>query len=125
MKTRTTTFAITKQVRLFCASILLLGASAVCADPAAVIDDFGCGAWIPDYDGSHLGWVTTTESHKVITDKGVRILTCHFDHEFDLAYATGDQGFLCGISGIPTSKSKMIATPGGKATLVCKINGNE
>ena len=121
-----------KQVKLICASILMLGASAVYAEPAAeaaaVIDDFLCNTRISDGNGGYLYFSTTEESHKVITDKGVRILTCHFDHTYELPNAIGAQGFLCGISSdsglMVTSNSKLIVAPGGRATLLCKINGN-
>lgn len=130
MKTCTKSFVIVKQIRLLCVSILMLGASVVYADPAAIIDDFGCGTFVLDENGDTLGWVSTdTESHKVITGSGVAILTCHFDHAFDLPYATGSQGFLCGISTssgvVVTSDTKNLATPGGRVTLVCKFNGGQ
>ena len=132
MNTRTKSFAIVNQVKLLCASILILGASAAYSNPAAVIDEFNCVSFFPDGNGG-LDYTflisTTTEAHKVITDKGVNILSCHFDHEEDLPYAIGAQGFLCGIKVgevlLVTSDSKMLAAPGGRATLVCKINGDE
>lgn len=132
MKTCTKPFAIVKQVRCLCASILILGASAVYANPATVIDEFTCGAYFPNETGGLTDIVlyTTTQRHKVITDKGVNVLSCHFDHDEELTFAIGAQGFLCGItdgSGIMlvTRNSMMLAAPGGRATLVCKINGDE
>jgi hypothetical protein len=122
MRKCTKSFVIVKQVKLICASILLLGASFAFADPAAVIDDFSCSYRISDENGGWIYFSTTDQSHKVITDSGVRILTCHFDHDLDLPYAIGYQGFVCGISGKLTSDSKFLATPGGQATLVCKFN---
>ena len=119
-----------KRVKFICASVLMLVASAVYADPAAVIDGDECRASIPDEIGGLFpGTVFATDSHKVITGKGVVILTCHFDHDKVLEQATAAQGFLCGISleGEPyalTNDSKMFAAPGGKATMVCKINGD-
>ena len=133
MNTRTKSFAIVNQVKLLCASILILGASAAYSNPAAVIDEFKCSSFFPDGNGG-LDYSflisTTTEAHKVITDKGVNILSCHFDHEEDLPYARGAQGFVCGIRNgegflLLTTDSKMLAAPGGRATLVCKINGDE
>ena len=125
MKKVTKSFVIVKQVKLICASILLLGASVAFADSAAVIDDFLCDIRVYDENGGYITFSTTDQSHKVITDSGVRILTCHFDHDLDLPYAIGDQEFLCGIKVDEvvelTSDSKFLATPGGQATLVCKI----
>ena len=97
------------------------------ADPAAVYDEFECTGFIPDSDGSFLGYVYTTNSHKVFTDNGVTKVSCHFDHNFELPYATGAQGFACGIINPETgladmaTDSKMLATPGGKATLNCQV----
>jgi hypothetical protein len=128
MKTCAKSSFFVKQVKLICASILMLGASAVYAEPAAVIDDFFCQTELSDGNGGSLYFSTTNESHKVITDKGVRILTCHFDHTYVLTDAIGAQGFLCGISsdsGLKlTSNSKLLVAPGGRATLLCKINGD-
>jgi hypothetical protein len=99
------------------------------AEPAVVVDDFGCGGFVPNPDTEDgfppLAFLSTTESHAVLTKSGVNILTCHFDHLVDLPYATGARGFLCGTVFGVTDDTKMIATPGGKATLVCKINGQD
>ena len=103
-------------------AILLLCLSAPAfAEPATVIDDFGCIGFVPDLDGGSLGGVFTEESHAVSTKKGVTTLTCHFDHDVDLPHATGAKGFLCNTLFGLTENTRMLATPGGKAVLVCKI----
>ena len=112
-----------KLIKLFCVSTLMLFASAAFADPAAVFDDFGCSGFVPDGAGGSLGGLFSVETHAVVTDKGVTILTCHFDHDILLEQANGARGFLCGTHLGITEDTKMLATPGGRALLVCKING--
>jgi hypothetical protein len=116
---------INRSLGVFSAGIVLICAGLGCqvaqADPAVVIDEFGCTGFVPD-NGTSL---FTTESHAVLTRSGVNILTCHFNHAVVLPHATGAQGFLCGTVFGLTSDTKMLATPGGKATLVCKINGQD
>ena len=123
-------FTRTLGVCLIPVAILIFGtlASTAHAERAVVIDDFGCSGFIPNGDSETglpaLGGVfTDTESHVVKTKSGVNILTCHFDHEIELAHATAGRGFLCSTVFGVTDDTKMIATPGGRATLVCKING--
>lgn len=117
-----------KFVTLFCVSVFLLATSTVYADPAVVIDEFGCAAYVPD--SAPLVLLTTNESHKVITSKDTRIITCHFNHELELTHAISDRGFVCGIKNeegedlLLTEDSMMLVAPGGRATLVCKVQGN-
>ena len=110
-------------IKFLSVPVLLLAASTAFAEPATVINDFGCGGFVPDVDGVTEDFISTTETHSVVTDKGVTILTCHFDHDIDLPMAYGATGFLCGTFLGLTDDSKMLATPGGKAIMVCKING--
>ncbi len=106
-----------------------LGSQEVQAEPAVVVDDFGCGVFVPNADTETgfpaLANLFTTESHAVLTKSGVNILTCHFDHAVDLPHATAARGFLCGTFLGLTDDTKMFASPGGKAILVCKINGQD
>ena len=100
------------------------------AEPAVVVDDFGCSGFVPNGETETgfpalAGLFTNTESNSNLTKSGVTILTCHFDHGVDLPHATGGRGFLCGTVFGVTDDTKMIATPGGRATLVCKINGGD
>ena len=96
--------------------------------PAVVVDDFGCGGFVPNGNTATgfpaLAFLGTTESHAVLTSSGNQILTCHFDHNVDLQSATQGRGFTCGTVFGVTTNTRMVATPGGKATLVCKINGS-
>jgi hypothetical protein len=112
-------------IKLLGASVLMLAASTAFADPAAVINDFGCSGFVPDENGDVLEWITTEKSHSVETGSGISKMTCHFDHGVDLPQAYGAQGFVCGVfvDGIvtATTDSMMLATPGGQAVLVCKL----
>jgi len=112
-------------IKLLSVPVLMLVASAAFADPAAVADDFGCVGFVPDGAGGSLGGLVTTESHSVVTGKGVTSVTCHFDHDVPLEQAYGAKGFLCGTYAGVTSNTKMLATPGGRAVLICKINGRK
>jgi hypothetical protein len=109
--------------KLLSVPVLMLVASAAFADPAAVADDFGCFGFVPDGAGGSLGGLYTTETHSVVTHKGVTSVTCRFDHNFDLPQAYGTNGFVCGTFAGVTNDTMMLATPGGKAILKCKING--
>ena len=107
-----------------------LGSRAYAQDgPAVVINDFGCSGFVPN--GStptgfpDLAWLFTTESHAVRSASGNQILTCHFDHQVDLDKATQGEGFLCSTAFGLTVNTHMVATPGGKATLICKVNGSD
>ena len=107
-----------------------LGSQDVQAEPAVVIDDFGCGGFVPNADTptglpALANLITFEQTHSVTTKSGVTILTCHFDHAVDLPHATAGRGFLCGTSLGLTDDTQMFASPGGKAILVCKINGKD
>ena len=117
---------------VFLAGMVLIcggvGSQVVQAEPAVVVDEFGCGGFVPGDTPTGfpaLAFLFTTESRALLTKSGVSILTCHFDHAVVLPHATGSQGFLCGTVFGLTNDTKMLATPGGKATLVCKINGED
>lgn len=114
-----------KFTKLFCASLLTFSASSALADPAAVIDDFSCIGFVPETDPQVF--LVSTESHKVITSKDSRLLSCHFDHDVELANPVAATGFLCGVfladgsDKVLTSDTKMLAAPGGRAMLTCKV----
>ena len=108
---------------LLCVVPFMFGASLTHADPAAVIDDFGCVGFVPDGGDGSLGTLVTEESHAVVTGSGVSIVTCQFDHDIPIDQAYGAKGFICGTFDGLTTDTMMLATPGGKAVLVCKING--
>ena len=64
--------------------------------------------------------------HSVVTSSGNTSLVCKFDIPAAITptdSARRAEGFLCGTYLGFTRDSKMVATPGGQATLTCKING--
>lgn len=92
---------------------------------AQILKDFGCGGFVPNSDGSYGSYIVTYEpTHSVTTSSGNTTLTCHFviPGGQQPSSATQAQGFECGTFLGVTYDSKMVATPGGDATLTCKIN---
>lgn len=92
---------------------------------AVVIDDSGCGGFVPTADGGIGALIFTPDgAHAVRTSSGNQILTCQFDipEGSEPATATMASGFLCGTYFGLTTDTKMVASPGGKATLICKLN---
>ena len=61
MKTYTRSFVVEKIIKVICASILMLGASAVYADPAYIITSGQCG--MADGDG---GFFTSSHFKQVV-----------------------------------------------------------
>ncbi len=108
--------------------ILCVGAVAQ-ADPAMIIKDGICRGFVPNGETESgfpaLEFLVGTDSHSVKSGKGNQKITCHFDHSTDLDHATGGQGFLCGTNFGLTTDSKMLATPGGRATLTCMVKAND
>ena len=116
------------------AALALLAASVIPAAPAlaqsansaSITKDFGCGGFVPSPTGGFAsGLVSFDGTHSVVTSSGVTSLVCHFDIPAgrEPAKATHAEGFRCGTFMGPTIDSKMVASPGGRATLTCKING--
>lgn len=120
-----------RMFRFFCVAVLLFMSSAVSADPAVIYDGFVCSSRLPAIEGNTLGDVVVISNamHEVATDKGVINLTCHFEHNEELPYATSARGFDCWIADkkfdfFVTTNSMMLATPGGRAVMVCKYKSN-
>lgn len=94
------------------------------ANAAVVIDDSGCVGFVPTDTGGFGPFIFTPDgAHAVLTSSGVQILTCHFDvPDWAVpASATRASGFLCGTYFGTTNDTKMVASAGGRATLVCKV----
>ena len=71
-----------------------------------------------------LGPADQTGYHKVITSKGIAVLTCHFaiPAGFEPDKALRNSGFGCNVGGAgPVTDSKSRATPGGTAMLQCQV----
>ena len=88
----------------------------------------GCFGFVP---GSLVPLSTMDEIHTTATSSGNVKLTCHFyiPDGFEPAAAVKATGFDCGIF-LPTgtaftTDSKIIASPGGRATLTCQIKANQ
>ena len=94
---------------------------------ATVTRDFGCYGFVPTADGGFGDLIYTGErTHAVANSGGTTSLICHFvipDGE-QPATATESDGFLCYAFTGYTNDTKMVATPGGQATLTCKIQTN-
>lgn len=94
---------------------------------ASVAKDFQCVGFVPTESGGFgPGLFSTLKTHSVVTSSDNTSLICHFDipegQEPDSA--TQASGFGCGTFLGGTTDTKMVATPGGKAVLICKINGS-
>ena len=98
------------------------------ADPAATVTkDGACSGFVPDADGNPAFVLFTPDGgHGVQTNGETQAIICQFDipDGQEPAKATHAEGFLCVTYGTGfTNDTKMVATPGGRATLVCNING--
>lgn len=107
------------------ASLPVMPAAAQSANAATISKDFGCGGFVPTASGGFGPFIVSFEgTHSTTNSAGVTSLVCHFDIPAGLepATATKASGFGCGTFLGFTTDSKMVATPGGQATLTCKIN---
>ena len=96
------------------------------ANSAVVISaDNSCGGFVPSPTGG-FGPFMIGSLHSVVTSSGVTSLVCKFDIPEAIRPDTARRasGFGCGTYLGGTTDSKMVASPGGQATLTCKINGN-
>jgi hypothetical protein len=96
------------------------------AEGATVTNDFAC-ALPAAASGLGIDLFTTDPVHSTETPSGNTVLSCHFDipDGFEPAKAIRNDGFLCNTFLGPTLNSMSVATPGGKATLTCQINGSD
>ena len=107
------------------ASLPVMPAAAQSANAATITKDFGCGGFVPTATGGFASFLFSSDgTQSVINSAGVTTLICHFDIPAgqEPATATRASGFGCGTFLGFTTDSKMVATPGGEATLTCKIN---
>jgi len=118
------TLSIRKSLLFLAMAMVLIASNALWAqDSAVVIKDVGCSGFVP---GSGFPLHSDEKTHSTATPSGNTMLVCHFDipEGEEPEKATRDSGFECGTYLGTTNNSKMVATPGGKATLTCKINGS-
>ena len=107
------------------ASLPVMPAAAQSANAADISKDFGCRGFVPSATGGFAGSLFSSDGTQSTTNSaGVTSLVCHFDIPDRLlpATATKAEGFRCGTALGATTDSKMVATPGGQATLTCKVN---
>ena len=93
---------------------------------AEIVSGAECGGFVPDGNGGMASTLTTEKGHhRVVTKSGNIILSCQFDipDGQEPSQAISAQGFDCTADGQLTTDSKMLATPGGRAILVCKVKG--
>jgi len=118
--------ASTAAISLVCAVMVLPSQlSAKSEQAATIIKDGGCIGFIPTASGTMGTLIVTADEARVVgTKEGVVSLVCHFDIPAGLepVVATRAEGFLCGTFFGLTTESKMVATPGGRATLICMTN---
>lgn len=98
------------------------------AGGATISKGFGCYGFVPTASGGTGTPLSTTEEARSVVNLSGSTLTCHFDIPAGLepAKATRAAGFACivlgGSSGYQsTTDSRMQASPGGNATLSCRI----
>ena len=97
------------------------------SDNAATISKDGlCFGSVPTADGGLGAPIETSISQSVTTKSGVTTVTCHFNIPGDLIPATTTRavGLPCFVAGTETTDSRMTATPGGQAVLVCRVAKN-
>lgn len=93
---------------------------------ANITKDFGCGGFVPTATGGFASFlITFGGTTSVVNSAGVTSLICNFDIPAgqEPATATRASGFGCSTFLGFTTDSTMVASPGGKATLTCRING--
>jgi hypothetical protein len=108
-------------------ALTLAAQAPIQASPAVTIDEFGCGGFVPTASGGFGSFLVTNEkTHSVVTSSGNTMLVCHFEIPAgqEPSRATRAEGFFCGTFLGVTTDSKMVATPGGRATLTCTIKAN-
>ena len=103
------------------ALVALVAGPTASADPATVIDDFGCVILAAD-SGLSVA-LFTEESHSVQSASGNVTLTCHFDIPDGLEPASTmrQSGFLCGTQFGFTTNTQSVTTKGGQVLLRCQI----
>ena len=99
------------------ALVALMAGPTANADPATVIDDFGCVITAAD-SGLSVA-LFTEESHVVRSASGNVTLTCHFDIPDGLAPAATmrNSGFLCGTQFGVTTNTQSVTAKGGRVLL--------
>lgn len=92
------------------------------ADKAAdvFIDDFACGAFVPDANGGASDNVVIGSVQSVVTSSGFSKITCHFSIPRQ-SRSTQATGFPCFTLGGLTFDSRVVASAGGQMVLTCIV----
>lgn len=127
MKKLTALTMVGLTVSSFIPLLSMSAANAQSAMAATIDQNFDCGGFVPNPDGSPGYPLLTSDSHSVANSGNQTTLSCHFTIPAGEAptSATHSAGFLCGTFLGFTTDSKMTANPGGNAVLTCRINGNQ
>lgn len=100
------------------------------AAQAIVVKEFDCNGFVPNPEEGEppLAALSTTQTQGVANIGKVGKVTCHFEHDVDLPYATSETDFVCAVPSpvdpsiiLIADRQVMLATPGGKATLRCNF----
>ena len=100
------------------------------ANAAVVISGEGCTVIVPNAAGQlapPVAFVADAKFHRVFRD-GAWLISCHADLPETMVppELRRAEGFLCGSPTIGlTRDSKMQATPGGRWSVSCRVNGGD
>lgn len=110
-------------VALTLATIVANSPATAQSDGAMISKDLGCGGFIPTPSGGVGELIYTNESVVVVKGNGTTSLSCHFDIPVGLEPETTARASAFGCYtwlGL-TYDTRMQASPGGSATLSCRI----
>lgn len=105
--------------------LTMVAPAVAAADPAVVKKEGYCAGFVPNEDGSQ-GIGLESHDSRSIANRGGTTLICHFDipSGYEPSRAARAEGFVCDTYLGTTTDSRMVATPGGRATMTCKIHNN-
>lgn len=110
---------------IFVAFALTISAHPTAVQAGATVGkDMPCVGFIPTRSGEDSGiYISTDQSVVLVKGNGSTSLSCHFDVPAGLEPMTTTRasGFLCNTFLGSTRDSRMLASSGGNATLVCRI----
>lgn len=97
-------------------------AAAKSDNAALVINQSSCGGTVL-VDGQPVSIQTDDGATRVITSSGNAMLVCNMDVVAgpELTKAVKLEGFGCNFEGGFTRDTRMVITPSGKATAVCRV----
>ncbi len=114
-----------KSIKLLGASVLMLATSAVYADPAIILTEFGCG--LLDGDGAGV-WTNDTKVVSSRNKGGSNInLKCYASNINNTSgsvvkWNMDNTGYLCGTQFGDTDDWRIVVDTEGNAVMTCKIH---